>query len=152
MINRIKSFFTTLDKNEPLEPGFEQKHIAAAALLVEAAYADGAMDAVEEASVRKVLARQFRFTDEELDSLIAEGRAHAEDTNHLVGFTRIIKSSFDYEQRVEILELLWEVVYADGALHSYEANLLRRIGGLIYVDDKDRGTAKKRVRARLGLE
>jgi len=50
------------------------------------------------------------------------------------------------------VEMLWEVVYADGVLHDYEANLLRRIGGLIYVSDMDRGNARKRVMTRLGIE
>ncbi len=47
--------------------------------------------------------------------------------------------------------MLWEVAYADGILHDYEANLLRRIGGLIYVSDRERGAARRRVVARLGL-
>jgi uncharacterized tellurite resistance protein B-like protein len=51
-----------------------------------------------------------------------------------------------------IIEMLWEVVYADGVLHDYEANLLRRIGGLIYVSDRDRGAARKRVMKRLGID
>jgi uncharacterized tellurite resistance protein B-like protein len=47
--------------------------------------------------------------------------------------------------------MLWEVAYADGVLHDYEHNLLRRIAGLIYVTDRDRGLARNRVLARLGL-
>ena len=47
--------------------------------------------------------------------------------------------------------MLWEVVYADGIAHAYEANLLRRIGGLLYAPDRDQGAARKRVLARLGI-
>jgi uncharacterized tellurite resistance protein B-like protein len=47
-----------------------------------------------------------------------------------------------------MIEMLWEVVYADGELHSYEANLMRRLGGLLYVSERDRGAARKRVLAR----
>ena len=46
--------------------------------------------------------------------------------------------------------MLWEVVYADGELHDYEASLLRRVSGLLYVSDWDSGEARKRVRSRLG--
>jgi len=50
-----------------------------------------------------------------------------------------------------VIEMLWEVAYADGQLHDYEANLLRRITGLLYVSDRESGEARKRVLARLGL-
>jgi uncharacterized tellurite resistance protein B-like protein len=48
--------------------------------------------------------------------------------------------------------MLWEVAYADGTLHDYEASLLRRITGLLYVSDRESGEARKRVLARLGLQ
>ena len=56
------------------------------------------------------------------------------------------------EERVGILELLWEVVYADGQLHDYEASLLRRVAGLLYVSDRESGEARLRVMGRLGTE
>jgi uncharacterized tellurite resistance protein B-like protein len=55
------------------------------------------------------------------------------------------------EDRVRILEMLWEVAYADGALDPEEDALLRRIAGLIHVSDRDRGLARQRVLLRLGL-
>jgi uncharacterized tellurite resistance protein B-like protein len=51
-----------------------------------------------------------------------------------------------------MIEMLWEVVYADGRLDDYEANLMRRIAGLIYVSDGESGSARKRVLDRLGLD
>ena len=48
-----------------------------------------------------------------------------------------------------MIEMIWEVVYADGELHDYEDSLLRRIAGLIYVSDRDRGAARKRALERL---
>jgi uncharacterized tellurite resistance protein B-like protein len=53
---------------------------------------------------------------------------------------------------VELIEMLWKVAYADRVLDQYEDSLLRRIGGLIYVPDRDRGMARQRVLARLGLD
>ena len=44
--------------------------------------------------------------------------------------------------------MMWEVAFADGIIHDFEENLIRRVAGLIYVSDRDRGEAKKRVRAR----
>jgi len=76
---------------------------------------------------------------------------HAESV-HLHRYTKTIKDRFSEAERVELIELLWEVVYADGELHAHESNLLRRIGGLIYVSDRDRGDARKRVMQRLNAE
>jgi uncharacterized tellurite resistance protein B-like protein len=67
------------------------------------------------------------------------------------GFTTAIKDGFEPAERVELIEMLWEVVYADGQLHDYEASLLRRIAGLLYVSDRNSGEARKRVLARLGM-
>jgi uncharacterized tellurite resistance protein B-like protein len=64
----------------------------------------------------------------------------------------VIKDSFDQEERVELMEMLWEVVYADGALHHLEANLMRRIAGLIFVPDRESGEARKRALSKLGLD
>ena len=60
------------------------------------------------------------------------------------------RQSFSPAERIDLMEMLWEVVYADGRLDEYEANLLRRIAGLIHVGDGDSGAARKRVLARLG--
>ena len=50
------------------------------------------------------------------------------------------------------MEMLWEVAYADGTLHDYEANLLRRLTALIHVTDRESGQARKRALAKLGLQ
>ena len=126
--------------------------MAAAVLMVEAARLDGDFDMLERQSIRSLVTRHFKLEEEEADQLISEAEVVQDDTNHLVRFTRTIKNSYPPEERIAIIEMLWEVVYADGVLHDYEANLLRRIGGLIYVSDRDRGAARKRVKDRLGIE
>ena len=50
-----------------------------------------------------------------------------------------------------MLQMLWEVAYADGELHDYEASLLRQVAGLLYVTDQESGTARKRARERLEI-
>jgi len=152
MINRIKRFFDALSEDEAEASVFEDRHVAVAALLVEAAGMDGEFDADEERTIRSALERGFDFNAEELDSLMEEGRRSVEDSAQIVRFTRAVKEACDYEARIELLEMLWEVVYADGELNKYESNLLRRVGGLLYVDDRDRGAARKRVLERLGQD
>ena len=64
--------------------------------------------------------------------------------------TNKVKAALDENQRIEMIEMLWEVVYADQALHDFEANLMRRLAGLLHVPDRASGEARKRVLQRLG--
>lgn len=130
----------------------EAVRLAAAVLMVEAAQLDGSFDGTEEQTIRAILERHFLLSHEEADALLSRARAHQEEADHLHRFTAAIKDGFSENERTELIELLWEVVYADGELHPYEANLLRRIGGLIYVSDRERGEARKRVTARMGIK
>jgi uncharacterized tellurite resistance protein B-like protein len=93
----------------------------------------------------------FGLSFEEARDLLAEAERAASASVEWHGFTRAIKEGFDHIERVQLIEMLWEAAYADGELHDYEANLLRRIAGLLYVSDRDSGEARKRVLTRLGL-
>jgi len=126
--------------------------LAAAAVLVEAAAMDGRVDTVEQQRIAEVLARQFSLNDAEAAELLAEASQMAQNAVELSGFAKTIKDGFDFDDRVRMIEMLWDVAYADGRLHDYEANLVRRIAGLIHVPDQDAGAARKRVMARLGIQ
>jgi len=83
--------------------------------------------------------------------MIEEAEQAVQETGQLYGFTRVIKDRYTPEERVRMIEWLWQVAFADGNVDMFESNLIRRIAGLIYVSDVDRGRAKKRVQARLGI-
>ncbi len=125
--------------------------LAAAVLMVDAASIDGAFGETERGTVGAILKRHFGLSDEAVARLLALAEGKRDSASDLNRYTLTIKDEFSEEQRVELVELLWEVVYADGVLHDYEANLLRRIAGLIYVSDRERGDARKRVLSRLGV-
>lgn len=126
--------------------------VAVAALMVEAATLDGTFDADERARVLALLSRRFQLSETQARALLAEAETVQDRAAGLEGLTRTIKNALDHDQRVEVLEMLWEVVYADGRLHDYEANLLRRLAGLVYVSDQEAGAARKRALARMGSE
>jgi len=152
MINRIKALFA--DKGHSSSPevehhSYDELQLAAAALLVEAATLDGHYGETEQAAIDKLLREKFALKDEEARSLHDLAVTEQSEANQLLGFTRAIKDRYSLEERIELIEMIWEVVYADGELHDYEANLLRRLGGLLYVSDRERGDARKRVLARL---
>ncbi|MBT4465013.1 MAG: TerB family tellurite resistance protein [Rhodospirillaceae bacterium] len=129
----------------------EKLRLATAALLMEAACMDGHIDDAETGTVIALLTNHFELSVEEATELAEAGRQTVSESNELYGFTRTIKDNFDHNQRIQMIEMLWRVVYADGQLHDYEANLLRRVTGLIYVSDRDSGSARKRVLEQLDL-
>ncbi len=129
----------------------ERHQIAAAALLIEAALLDDEYGERERETIRRVLMDHFNLEDVEAREVLAEAQAAQQDAVQLYGFTKEIKDGLAPEERVRVIEMLWEVAYADGSLHDYEAHLVRRVAGLIYVSDQERGDARKRVLSRLGL-
>jgi uncharacterized tellurite resistance protein B-like protein len=150
MINRIKALFSEgTAKAGP--PEKDELQAAAAALLVEAACMDGHFDMDERKNILALMKSHFDLTEEESETLVLEAEEVIEESGHLYAFTRVIKDRYDAEQRIEMIEMLWEVAYADGTADHFETNLISRIAGLIYVNDRDRGDARKRVLARLGI-
>ena len=84
------------------------------------------------AVVARLIERRFNLTPSEVRTLLATGEAAASESVELFCFTRIINEQLSSEERVELVEMLWEVAYADRVLDEYEDSLLRRVGGLIY--------------------
>ncbi len=154
MLDRIKALLSERGDTAPEAAGHHagELRLAAAALLIEAARLDGRFDEVERERITRLVRQRFGLSDAEAARLFAEAEKAAEDANELYRFTRVIKDRFDHPERVELIEMLWDVVYADGVLHDFEANLLRRIAGLIYVSDRESGSARKRILERLGID
>lgn len=131
--------------------GSDDAHVAAAALMVEAARLDGSFTDVERDRIQKLLVQRFQLTPWLAAELLARAERTATESVAWQGFTQAIKDGLAPEERIGIIEMLWEVVYADGELHDYEASLLRRVTGLLYVGDRESGEARIRVMERLGI-
>ena len=149
MINRILALFEGGPTGWLSKP--DELQLAAAALMVEAAFMDGNFDAREHAEIARLLEERFALSPDEAEALISKATEAVRQTGQLYGFTHVLKDLFGPEERIRMIEMLWEVAFADGQVDHFESNLIRRIGGLLYVSDRDRGLAKQRVMARLGL-
>ena len=148
MFDRLSALFAD---DAPQTPSEDRLPLAAAVLLVEAARMDGTFDDDERRAIHELLTWRFEMSDDDVRSLIAAADAEADQLVELSTYVRTIKARFSDDERVELIEMMWTVVYADGRLDDYEANLMRRVAGLLYVSDVESGAARKRVLERLDL-
>ena len=156
MIDQIKSLiFGNKDeeKNSVITDGNRDNELAVAAiaLLIEAAVMDGDFDDQERRVIANLISGHFGLGSDETQALIDTGEKAAEQSNQLFAFASVIKQGFEVEDRIEMIEMLWDVACADGEVHDYEANLVRRVSGLIHVSDRESGQARKRAMNRQNM-
>ena len=149
MLNKMKSLFTELVA-ETSTPQSDALHIAAAALLVRAAQIDGKIDAHETQLLSRLVGPHFGLDDEAAEQLIEEAKQAADAASDLFQFTHRINSHFGAAHKLMLIELLWQIVLADGVVDDYEANLIRRVAGLIHVTDQQAGLARKKAETAAG--
>ncbi|MGE0716880.1 MAG: TerB family tellurite resistance protein [Alphaproteobacteria bacterium] len=147
MIDRLLELFSPAGRRGGIAPTGELE-IAVAALLVEAARMDDHFDAAERSAVRAILARRFGLDEAATARLLAAAEEAAGRSAGLYRFVHRITDALDADQRIGVVEMLWEVAYADGELDPQEDALIRRIAGLVHVSDRDRGAARLRVLSR----
>jgi uncharacterized tellurite resistance protein B-like protein len=146
MFNQILSLLSGESQAWP-----DQLPVAVAALMVHAATMDDTFDAAERRTIERLLGERFKLAPDAVKALLAAAEKRAEESNQLYAFTRIAVEKLDEQGRAQLIEMLWEVAYADGVLDPDEDALLRRVAGLLYVSDYDRGEARKRVLRRICL-
>ena len=150
MFERIRRLLDKDASGTPPTPSPEDElRMASACILVEAALIDGHVDEREMEHIHDVLGQHFDLQAEEVQVLVAEATRIADDAVCWHRFTRVLRSEFDAEERLIMMQQLWQVVLADGELHAFEDSLIRRIAGLLHIDDSDRALARRRAQAYL---
>lgn len=132
---------TVADANDP--------RVAAAALMVHVMDADGQRVPEERERILSMLSGSFNLEGAERDRVFAAGEQAEREAIDLYVFTSVLKSRLEHEARIEFIELLWEVVLADGELHELEDNIVWRIAELIAVEREDRIAMRQKVQARM---
>ena len=122
-----------------------------AALLVEAAMADGEIDDDEYMHILHMLMTQLDVEGDDAAAMLDESVLLHDDRIEIHSLTRHIRHEADTADRLVILEMVWLVVLADGNIDIHESQLMRRLAGLLFVDDVESGLAAQRARQRLGL-
>ncbi|MEE2705268.1 MAG: TerB family tellurite resistance protein [Pseudomonadota bacterium] len=152
MLGNLKNIFSKPNEILDSSPNKLVLEKAVSSLVIEAAMADGEFSDIEKKHIKSVLYDLFSFNDELIEDLIEETEQVVKKSSQLYGFSKTLRDSMEYQERLEIIQMMWEITYADGKLDDFEANLIRRASGLLYIDDIDCGTARKNAISHLGLD
>jgi uncharacterized tellurite resistance protein B-like protein len=152
MFQAFKQFVSELSGGDKHPSRFEDNdyRLAAAALLVHAAMIDGGMSQIERDTLHAVIKRCFSLDDAAADTLIVEATAAEQDAIDLYHFTSALNRSLDDAGRQRMIEMLWQVVYADQRVTEFEENLIWRVADLLGVSSRQRIELRQRVAAHQG--
>lgn len=146
MFDIIKKFVADLSAAQEPEVFIHDKiQLAEAALMYHVIAVDGVIRDEEKSRMAELLSRQFGLNEEETKSLSIEAKTAEHEAIDLYKFTSILKRALNEEERIKIIEHLWEMVFADGVLHELEDNVVWRIAELLAVDSRNRVLLKQRV-------
>ena len=114
-----------------------------ASLLIHAAKIDENYTDIEEKIIKKTLIK-LGAEESEINKLIAEAKVNEEKSIQILDFTKEIKKT-DNNVKIKIVEALWSIIYSNNDADMYETNLMRRLSGLLYLDNKTMGDIKKKI-------
>lgn len=123
--------------------------LAATALLVHVVSLDGEPSSVEKRKLHSLIESRFKLDHGQADHLIAQATRAEGEAVDLYHFTSVIMRSVNEEGRLRIIEMMWEMVYADGDVTEFEDNVLWRAGDLLGVSSRDRIDLKRKVAQQL---
>ena len=135
-MNFFKKIFNT-EESENIEIDDNTATKACIALLLETSMADEILDDKEIDALMITLIKDFKIENDEVDELIAFAKENVKDSTSLYEFTRDINDSFSAEQRIQLIESMWKIAYADGNIDKYEEHIIRKVSNLIYVAHSD---------------
>ena len=135
-------FFKKKENENQLE-----NFIEITALLIHAAKIDENFSSDEEEIIKKTLIKLGAEKDQ-LKNILEKAKKIEENSNQILLFTKKVKSMND-KKKVQIIEALWEIIYSDKEADMYEANLMRRLGGLLYIDSNMMGAIKDKIKNKI---
>ena len=134
--------FKFLNKDKG-KPDTNTESINIACLLIHAAKIDENYTSEEREIIKKTVQKLYPDLDN-LDDVVSKAEQKENDSNHIQEFTKNVKS-LSMENKIIIVETLWRIILSDGKSDIYENNLMRRLAGLLYLDDKIMGETKIKV-------
>jgi uncharacterized tellurite resistance protein B-like protein len=147
MFESFKNFISDFVDGEKHPQHFADNdyRLAAAALLVHAAAIDGEMSQAERDKLHALVKQRFGLDDATTDELVDQATAAEHEAVDLYHFTSLLNRTLDEEGRAKIVEMMWEIVYADGQRDELEDNLLWRAADLLGVSPRERIELRRRI-------
>jgi uncharacterized tellurite resistance protein B-like protein len=147
MFDSLKAFLAELADGRKAPSRFDagDYRLAAAALLVHATTIDGSVSEAERRTLHDLLKGRFALDERGTAELIDKATQADREAIDLYHFTSLINRTCDLEGRLRIIEMMWEVVYADGRVTEFEENLLWRVSDLLGVSANERIALKQRA-------
>jgi uncharacterized tellurite resistance protein B-like protein len=154
MFEAFRKFLSDVSEGGKHPTHFEHGdyRLAAAALLVHTAAIDGNVSELERVKLHAVIKRQFGLDEATTDELVAEATEAEHDAIDLYHFTSLINRSLDEDGRRRVVEMMWEIIYADGRVTEFESNLVWRAADLLGISSRERIELGQRVAAQRGTD
>ncbi len=137
--------FFKKDKNEDNNLSNDDNNLSkVAALLIHAAKIDENFSKSEETIIKQSLL-QIGANDQNLEKIFINGKKIEENSNQILDFTKKVKN-MEESDKIKIIETLWRIIYSNNEADIYETSLMRRLGGLLYIDNKLMGDIKEKIK------
>jgi len=146
MLDKLKAMFTPSAGPLRLGDSAHDMRVAVCAVLLEAAEVDQQVPAAERRTIRELLKREFDLSDSAVEALIADTRTARNNASDLWPFTTAIARVYSPDQKLNLLQMVWQVIFADNRLDPYEDQLARRLQAMLSVNHSLLMEAKKRAR------
>ena len=141
MIGKVVDFFNQhlrVAENEAADEGSQQAfHLATASLMIEVMRADFDVSDIEQQRVVEIIQQRLDLSKQQTDELLVLAEQEVTDSVSLYQFTGLIDKEYAYEQKVQILAMLWEVVFADAKMDKHEEYVVRKIADLLHIRHQD---------------
>lgn len=137
MLSKIKEFLSSQVPNDRALDDKASIELSCAILMIDIALADTNFDQTERDLISNLLNQTFTIDKKTIEELIVKAEQRLEQSVSLHDFTRLLNEELEQEQKVDIIENLWRVAYADGVLDKYEEYYIRKIADLLYISHKD---------------
>ena len=146
MFSNLKAAIQKVTSKDSGEEEYKGEDIQAViVLLLEACQIDGETDNVEIEYVTNLLINKFNFTQSEAEENINKTLKNNAERIEIFSQIKIILNEMDHNERIEVIEMMWGVILSDGVVDDFEANLMRRMNGLLYISGIESAQAKERA-------
>ena len=146
MLSSIKSLFDSVSADTHLESSVDLTRKVSLVLMIEVALSDGNFDETERVQLVSTIAKRWKLATPEVNDWINLAEQQQNSSTSLFEHTRVINQYFSREEKIGLVNCLWEIAFADGRADHFEENTIRKIADLIYVEHRD--FIRSKIRAR----